>query len=131
VELRSLMTSEETRDLSGKSDRSRVNSNTKRVGKSRHVDGGMFTTVAILNKKSFQSLIEFSPATCVLTPVVKFVLVGGERNPKSLALSLRVRGRELEGKRGATVAQADELRMSRGPHRHPGPVPHAEIWSDE
>jgi len=52
------MTSEETRDLSGKSDRSRVNSNTKRVGKSRHVDAGMFTTVAILNEKSFRSLIE-------------------------------------------------------------------------
>jgi len=53
VESRSLMTSVETRDLSGKTDRSRVNSNTKRVGKSRHVDGGMFTTVAILNEKSF------------------------------------------------------------------------------
>jgi len=53
VESRSLMTSVETRDLSGKADRSRVNSNTKRVGKSRHVDGGMFTTVAILNEKSF------------------------------------------------------------------------------
>jgi len=125
------MTSEETSDLSGKSDRSRVNSNIKRVGKSRHVDGKMFTTVAILNNKSFQSLIEISLATCVLTPVVKFVLVGGERNSESLASSLRVRGRELEGKRGATVAQADELRMSRGPHRHPGPVSHAESWSDE
>ena len=53
VESRSLMTSVETRDLSGEVDRSRVNSNTKRVGKSRHVDGGMFTTVAILNEKSF------------------------------------------------------------------------------
>ena len=74
------MTSVETRDLSGKADRSRVNSNTKRVGKSRHVDGKMFTTVAILNNKSFQSLIEISLTTCVLTPVVKFVLVGGERN---------------------------------------------------
>jgi len=39
--------------LSGKVDRSRVNINTKRVGKSHHVDGGMFTTVAILNEKSF------------------------------------------------------------------------------
>ena len=47
------MTPVETRDLSGKVDRSRVNSNTKRVGKSRHVDGGMFTTVVILNEKSF------------------------------------------------------------------------------
>ena len=53
VESRSLMTSVETRDLSGKVDRSRVNRNTKRVGKSRHVDGEMFTTVAILNEKSF------------------------------------------------------------------------------
>jgi len=53
AESRSLMTSVETRDLSGKADRSRVNSNTKRVGKSRHVDGGMFTTVVILNEKSF------------------------------------------------------------------------------
>ena len=47
------MTSVKPRDVSGKSDRSRVNRNTKRVGKSRHVDGGMFTTVAILNEKSF------------------------------------------------------------------------------
>ena len=55
MESRSLMMSEsvETRDLSGKVDRSRVNTNTKRVGKSRHVDGGMFTNVAILNEKSF------------------------------------------------------------------------------
>jgi len=52
VESHSLMTSVETRDLSGKADRSRVNSNTKRVGKSRHVDWGMFTTVATLNEKS-------------------------------------------------------------------------------
>jgi len=51
VESCSLMTSVETRDLSGKVDRFRVNSNTKRVGKSRHVEGGMFTTVAILNEK--------------------------------------------------------------------------------
>ena len=53
VKSSSLMTSVETRDLSGKADRSRMNSNTKRVGKSRHVDGGIFTTVAILNEKSF------------------------------------------------------------------------------
>ena len=52
VESRSLMTSAETRDLSGKADRSRANSNTKRVGKSRHVDGGMFTANVILNEKS-------------------------------------------------------------------------------
>ena len=52
VELRSLMTSVETRDLSGKVDRFRVNNNTKRVGKSRLVDGGIFTTVAFLNEKS-------------------------------------------------------------------------------
>ena len=49
VESHSLMTSVETRDLSRKVDRSRVNSNTKRVG----VDGGMFITVVILNEKSF------------------------------------------------------------------------------
>ena len=53
VESRSSMTSVETRDLPGKVDRSRMNSNTKRVGKSRHLNGGMFTTVAILNEKSF------------------------------------------------------------------------------
>ena len=53
VESRSLMTSVETRDLSGKVDRSRVNDNTKRVGKSRHVDGWMLTTVVILNEKGF------------------------------------------------------------------------------
>ena len=53
MESRSLMTSVETRDMSGKTDRSRVNSNTLRVGKPRHVDGGMFATVAILNEKSF------------------------------------------------------------------------------
>jgi len=53
VESRSLMTSVQTRDLSGGADRSKVNSNTKRVGKSRHADGGIFTTVAILNAKSF------------------------------------------------------------------------------
>ena len=53
VESRLLMTSVQIKDLSGKVDRFRVNSNTKRVGKSRHVDGGMFTTVAILNEKSF------------------------------------------------------------------------------
>ena len=52
MESRLLMMSVETRDLSGKDDRSRVNGNAKRVGKSRHVDGGMFTTVAILNEKS-------------------------------------------------------------------------------
>ena len=52
VQSRSLMTSVETRDLSGKADRLRVNDNTKRVGKPRHVDGEMFTTVAILNEKS-------------------------------------------------------------------------------
>ena len=62
------MTSVETRDLLEKVDRFRVNNNTRRVGKSRHVDG-------------------------------KLVVVGGERNPASLAQSFRVRGREREGKR--------------------------------
>jgi len=47
--------------------------------------------VSILDRASF------SPATCVETLVVKLVVVGGERNPASLALSFRVRGRELEG----------------------------------
>ena len=47
--------------------------------------------VSILDRDSF------SPATCVSTPVVKFVVVGGERNPASLEPSFRVRGRELEG----------------------------------
>jgi len=57
------MTSVETRDLSGKADRSRVNINTKRVGKSRHVDGGMFTTVVILNETSFDlDRDSFSPS---------------------------------------------------------------------
>jgi len=73
VESWSLIMSEETRDLSGKCDRSRVNSKTNRVGKSRHVDEGMFTTVAILNEKSFRSLIDrielvlssVSPATWI------------------------------------------------------------------
>ena len=56
-----------SRDLSGKDDRSRVNSNTKRVGKSRHVDGGMFTTVAMLNEKSFDqgSRLVLSSYMCV------------------------------------------------------------------
>jgi len=61
------MTSVETLDLSGKDDRSRVNSNTKRVRKSRHVDGGMFTTVAILNEKSVDqgSKLVLSSYMCV------------------------------------------------------------------
>ena len=40
-----------------------------------------------------------SPATCVSTLVVKLVVVGGERNPASLAPSFQVRGREREEKR--------------------------------
>jgi len=56
---------------------------------------------------------------------------GGEWNPASLESSICVWGRELEGKRGATVAQADEMRMSKGLRRHPGPAPRAENWSDE
>jgi len=56
VQSRSLMTSVETRDLSGKADRFKENHNTKRVGKSRHFDGGMFTTVAILNENSLDPL---------------------------------------------------------------------------
>ena len=45
----------------------------------------------------------FSPATCVSTLVVKLVVVGGERNPASLAPSFRVRGRGSKGTwRGVT-----------------------------
>jgi len=67
VESRSLMTSVETRDLKGKADRSRVNSNTKRVGKFFHVDGWTFNTVAILNEKSFDptSRLVLSSYMCV------------------------------------------------------------------
>jgi len=46
--------------------------------------------VSILDRDSF------SPATCVSTLVVKLVVVGGDRNPASLAQSFLVRGRELE-----------------------------------
>ena len=61
------MTSVETRDLSGKGDRSRVNRNTKREGKSRHVNWVMFTTVVILNQKSFDpsSRLVLSRYMCV------------------------------------------------------------------
>ena len=44
VESLSLITSEETRDLSGKSDRSGVNGATKRIEKSRYVNERMFIT---------------------------------------------------------------------------------------
>jgi len=40
--------------------------------------------VSILDRDSF------SPITCVSTPVVKLVVVGGERNPASLSPSFRV-----------------------------------------
>jgi len=53
--------------------------------------------VSILDRGSF------SPATCVWTLVVKLVVVGGERNPASLALSFRVRGRELGGNPASLV----------------------------
>jgi len=52
----------------------------------------------------------FSPATCVSTPVVKLVVVGGERNPASLAPSFRVRGRELEGN-PASLAPSFRVRV--------------------
>ena len=66
VESRSLMTSVETRDLSGKADRSRVISNTKRVGKSVMSMGGCLL-VAILNEKSFDqgSRLVLSNYMCV------------------------------------------------------------------
>ena len=47
--------------------------------------------VSILDRDSF------SPTTCVSIPVVNLVVVGGERNPASLAPSFRVRNKELEG----------------------------------
>ena len=50
-----------------------------------------------MKRVSIKDRDSFSPATCVSTPVVKLVAVGGERNPASLAPSLRVRGRGLEG----------------------------------
>jgi len=120
------------RNLSGKADRSRVNNNTKRVGQSRwwgdvyYCCDSQWKELLILDRDSF------SPVTCVSTLVVKFVVVGGERNPASLplsfrvrdrelegnpaslVLSFRVRGREREGKRWITVAQDDGLRMNRG-----------------
>ena len=99
VESRSLMTSVETRDLSGKADISRVISNTKRVGKSVMSMGGCLLLLRFSMKRvSIKDRDSFSPATSVSTPVVKIVVVGGERNPASLAPSFRVRGREREGK---------------------------------
>ena len=47
--------------------------------------------VSILDRDSL------SPSTCVSTLVVKLVVVGGERNPASLAQSCQVRGKDLEG----------------------------------
>jgi len=41
--------------------------------------------------------------------VVKLVVVGGERNPASLAQSFRVRGRELE-ENPASLAQSFKVR---------------------
>jgi len=62
-----------------------------------------------MNRVSILDRGSFSPATCVSTPVVKFVVVGGERNPASLAPSFRVRGRELEGN-PASLAQSFRVR---------------------
>jgi len=59
--------------------------------------------VSILDRGSF------SPATCVSTLVVKLVVVGGERNPATLALSFRVRGRELEGNPASLVGRWETL----------------------
>ena len=53
--------------------------------------------VLILDRDSF------SPGTCVSTPVVKLVVVGGERNPESLVPSFRVGGREMEGNLASLV----------------------------
>jgi len=48
-------------------------------------------------------------STFVSTLVVKLVVVGGERNPASLAQSFRVRGREMEGN-PASLAQSFRVR---------------------
>jgi len=50
-----------------------------------------------MKRVSIKDRDSFSPPTCVSTPVVKFVVVGGERSPASLAPSFRVQGREVEG----------------------------------
>ena len=50
-----------------------------------------------MKRVSIKDRNSFSPPTCVSTPVVKLVVVGGERNPASLVPSFRLRGRELEG----------------------------------
>jgi len=81
VESRSLIKSEETRDLSSKSERSGVNNNTKRPEKFRLVNKRMFTTIGFIYKRvSILDRDLFSPATCVSTQ--PFV-VGGESNPAS------------------------------------------------
>jgi len=50
-----------------------------------------------MKRVSIKDRNSFSPDTCVSTPVVNLVVVGGERNPASLGPSFRVRGRDLEG----------------------------------
>jgi len=50
-----------------------------------------------MKRVSIKDRDSFSPATYVSTLVVKLVVVGGQRNPASLAPSFRVRDRELEG----------------------------------
>ena len=59
--------------------------------------GGLLLLRFSMKRVSILDRDSFSPATCVSTLVVKFVVVGGDRNPASLAMSFRVRGRELEG----------------------------------
>ena len=76
------MTSEESSPR--KSDRSRVNNNTKRVEKSSHVNGGMFTTVSTPNEKIFRSRIQARSLWVLSTPVVK-ACGGGFRGEPSVS----------------------------------------------
>ena len=56
-----------------------------------------------MKRVSIKDRDSFSPTTCVSTPVVNLVVVGGERNPASLAPSFQVRDRDLEGNPASLV----------------------------
>jgi len=56
-----------------------------------------------MKRVSIKDRDSFSPVTCVSTPVVKLVVVGGERNPASVVPSFQVRDRELEGNPASLV----------------------------
>jgi len=64
------MTSVETRDLSGKADRSRVNINTKRVGKFRHVDAPGGTMLEMLGRSSDQFSARHTGPGCMCGPLL-------------------------------------------------------------